>query len=73
MDLIGVVSSRRHVVASCLGNEIVVVNCGVLEVVVVSTFGLWFMVPIFIFDINSFWPSPYVCFCIITYTAFRFN
>ena len=73
MDLIGVVSSLRHVVASCLGNEIVVVNCGVLEVVVVSICRCRFLTPISIFNIDSFRPLPYLCFCIITCTAFQFK
>lgn len=45
----------------------------VLEGIVVSAVSLGFMVPIFIFNINSFRPLPYLCFCIVTYTAFRFN
>ena len=45
----------------------------VLECIVVSAITLGFMVPIFIFNINSFRPLPYLCFCIVTYTAFRFN
>ena len=73
VELVGGFSSLLLVVASCSGNEIVVANCGVLGAVVASTFGRWFMVPIFIFNINNFRPLPYLCFCIITYTAFWFN
>jgi hypothetical protein len=45
----------------------------VLECLVVSAITLGFMVPLFIFNITSFRPLPYLCFCIVTYTAFRFN
>ena len=57
-------SSLLLVVASCSNIEIVVANCGVLRAIVASLFGHWFMVPIFIFNINSFGPLPYLCFYI---------
>ena len=73
MELIIIFSSLLLVVASFSGNEIVVVNCGVLEVVVASTLRRQFMMPISIFNINHLWPLRYHWFCIIAYTEYRFN
>ena len=61
------------VVVSCSSNEIVATKCGVLGPVVALALGRRFMLPIFIFNIHSFQPLPYLCFCIITHTAFWFN
>ena len=54
VELIGGFSSLLLVVASCSSNEIVAANCGVLRAVVASTFGCYFMVPIFIFNTTVF-------------------
>ena len=65
VGFIGGFSSLLLVVASCSGNEIVATNYGVMGAFVASSFGRWFMVPIFIFNINSFRPLSYMCFYII--------
>ena len=70
VELIGGFSSLLLVVAFCSVDEIVAIDCGVLGAIVASTFGYQFMLPTFIFNINNFWPLPYLCFRIITYTAF---
>ena len=57
VELIGGFSSLLLVVASCSSNEIVAANCGVLRAVVASTFGCYFMVPIFIFNTTVFFLS----------------
>jgi hypothetical protein len=61
VELVGGFSSHLLVVASCSGNEIVATNYDVLGAFVASSFGHWLMVPIFIFNINSFRPLPYLC------------
>ena len=61
------------VVASCSNNEILSANYGVLGAVVTSTFGHWFMVPFFNFNIKNVQPLPYLYFYIITYTKFGFK
>ena len=66
-------SSLHPVVASCSVNDIVATKCGVLGAIVALMFGCQFMVPIVVFNINKFWPLPYLCLCIITYIAFQFN
>ena len=53
MELIGGSYSLLLVVVFCSNNELVVANCGVLRAIVELVFGHWFMVPIFIFNINS--------------------
>ena len=72
VELVGHFSSLL-LLDSSSSNEIVAGKCGVLGVVVALAFGRQFMMPIFIFNIHSFRPLPYLCLCIITYIAFRFN
>ena len=67
VELVSDFSSLLLVIASYFGNEIVLANHGVLRVVVASTFGCWFGVPIIIFNINTFRLLPFLYFYIITY------
>ena len=60
VDLIGGFSSFLLMVESCSNNEIVAAKCGLLGAFIASTFGRWFMVPIFGFNINNLWSSSYL-------------
>lgn len=73
VEIIGGFPSLSLVVASRFGNEFEATNNDVLRTFVASLFGRWFMVPIFVFNINNSQPLSYLCSCITISTTFWFN